>query len=101
MREAERDRHITHPEHRNNRQKLVAWISQWGFGILVTLGILGAAYVAWRVNVPDPVPNFALRAEAVYRIEVGAAAFLGSTWSRWRSCSHSTTAASARLASTA
>jgi hypothetical protein len=29
------------------------------------------------VSVPTPMPSFALRAAAIYRIEVGAAAFLG------------------------
>jgi hypothetical protein len=58
-------------------RKLIAWIAQWGFAILVTLGIVAAVYVAWKVHVPAKVPDFALKAEAIYRIEVGAATFLG------------------------
>lgn len=59
------------------RQKFVAWVAQWGFAILVAAGVLAAADVAWKTHIPAQVPDFALRAEAVYRIEVGAATFLG------------------------
>jgi hypothetical protein len=45
--------------------------------MLVGAAIAAAAFIAWKVTVPDPVPNFALKAAAIYRIEVGAAAFLG------------------------
>jgi hypothetical protein len=58
-------------------QKLVPWVSQWGFAVLVAAGVLVAGYVAWRVHVPSDVPDFALKAEAVYRVEVGAGTFLG------------------------
>jgi len=53
------------------------WIAQWGFSCLVGAAGLGAAYLAWKVAVPEEIPAFALQAEAIYRIEVGAAAFLG------------------------
>jgi hypothetical protein len=56
---------------------LRVWIGQWGFSCLVGAAALGAAYTAWKVAVPEQVPDFALQAEAIYRIEVGAAAFLG------------------------
>jgi hypothetical protein len=55
----------------------VSWIAQWGFAVLVAVAVLAAAYVAWKVSIPAPVPDFALRAEAVYRIEVGASTFMG------------------------
>lgn len=53
------------------------WIAHWGFAILVGLAVLVATYVAWKVKVPSEIPDFALNAAAVYRVEVGAAAFLG------------------------
>jgi hypothetical protein len=54
-----------------------AWVRHWGFAMLVGLATIAAAYVAWRVEVPPEVPDFALRAAVVYRVEVGAATFLG------------------------
>jgi hypothetical protein len=56
---------------------LKAWLTKWGFAVLVGAAALGAAYLAWKVAVPKQVPDFALKAEAIYRIEIGAAAFLG------------------------
>ncbi|HEX6152845.1 MAG TPA: hypothetical protein VFZ19_04900 [Solirubrobacterales bacterium] len=53
------------------------WIERWGFATLVGLAALAATYVAWQVGVPSPVPDFALNAAAIYRVEVGAATFLG------------------------
>lgn len=53
------------------------WIGRWGFSILVSLAVLAAACVAWKVEVPSTVPDFALNAAAVYRVEIGAATFLG------------------------
>lgn len=55
---------------------LRGWVGQWGFSVLVGLAALLGAYVAWKVSVPEQVPDFALKAAPVYRIEVGAAAFL-------------------------
>lgn len=54
-----------------------AWIARWGFSCLVGGAAVGSAYLAWKVAVPEQVPDLALQAEAIYRIEVGAAAFLG------------------------
>ncbi|HST69777.1 MAG TPA: hypothetical protein VLI94_08990 [Solirubrobacterales bacterium] len=56
---------------------LRAWIIHWGFAILVGLAMVAAICVAWKVKVPPEVPDFALNAAAVYRVEVGAATFLG------------------------
>jgi len=53
------------------------WVKRWGFSILVLLVASGAVYVAWKVEVPAHPPNFALKSPSVYRIEVGAACFLG------------------------
>src|ERR1044072_7567761 len=54
-----------------------SWVARWGFAVLVGAVTLAAVYVAWKVHVPPKVPDFALRAAPVYRIEVGAATFLG------------------------
>jgi hypothetical protein len=56
---------------------LKAWVRQRGFAMLVGLAVIVAAYVAWNVEVPSEVPDFALQAAFVYRVEVGAATFLG------------------------
>jgi hypothetical protein len=53
------------------------WLSTWGFALLVGGSIVVALAIAFCVSVPTPVPNFALKAAAIYRIEIGAAAFLG------------------------
>jgi hypothetical protein len=66
------------PEGRSaSRERFRAWIAQWGFAILVGLAALVAAYLAWKAALPEQVPDFALKAEAVYRVEIGAATFLG------------------------
>jgi hypothetical protein len=54
-----------------------AWVERWGFAIIVGLAALVAAGVAWKVEVPPEVPDFALNAAPIYRVEVGAATFLG------------------------
>jgi len=59
------------------RSRFRTGIENWGFAILVGLAVLVAAYMAWKVEVPPAVPDFALNAAAIYRVEVGAAAFLG------------------------
>jgi hypothetical protein len=53
------------------------WLATWGFALLVGGSILTAVVIAACTDVPAPVPNFALKAAAIYRIEIGAAAFLG------------------------
>lgn len=52
------------------------WLRIYGFPVLVLAALAGSAYLAASVRVPAPVPDFALQAEAVYRLEVGAACFL-------------------------
>jgi hypothetical protein len=57
--------------------KLAGWMARWGFATLVGLGGIVAAGAAWRIEVPAQVPSFALLAPPVYRLEVGAAVFVG------------------------
>lgn len=64
-------------EEPGKRQRFRGWIEHWGFALLVALAALAAAYTACNVDIPAKVPDFALNAEAIYRIEVGAATFLG------------------------
>lgn len=59
------------------KDSLRVWVAHWGFAITVGLAALVAAYVAWNVDVPREVPDFALNAAPVYRAEAGAATFLG------------------------
>jgi hypothetical protein len=59
------------------RQDIGTWLVRWGFASLVAVAITIGGLIAWRVTVPSPVPNFALKSAAIYRIEIGAAAFLG------------------------
>lgn len=54
-----------------------AWVERWGFATMVGLAALVAAGVGWKVEVPPEVPDFALNAAPIYRVEVGAATFLG------------------------
>lgn len=54
-----------------------AWLRRWGFAALVAMGAALSAYAAWRVDIPQPIPDFALQSEAIYRVEIGAGTFLG------------------------
>jgi hypothetical protein len=56
---------------------MVTWVRSYGFATLVLLAIAAAVFLAIRTEVPEPVPDFALRATAIYRIEVGLCSFLG------------------------
>jgi hypothetical protein len=51
------------------------WLRDLGFPVLVLAALVASSYLAASVPVPDPVPDFALQAAAVYRLEVGAACF--------------------------
>lgn len=59
------------------RTRICVWASNAHvFFWLLVLGLVPAVIVAWRV---DPkTPSWALESEAVYRLEVGAAVFLGA-----------------------
>jgi hypothetical protein len=51
-------------------------IRDTGFPLLVILALAVSGYLAASVRVPDPTPDFALQAAAVYRLEIGAACFV-------------------------
>ena len=50
---------------------------RWGFAALVVGAIAVCFFAAATVTPPTEVPTVALNAEAVYRVEVGGAVFLG------------------------
>lgn len=52
------------------------WIRSYGFATLVVASAAIAVYLAATVAVPDPVPDFALKAREIYRLEVGMAFFV-------------------------
>lgn len=52
------------------------WVKNYGFATLVIAGAMAAAYLAATVAVPNPVPDFALKAREIYRLEVGMAFFV-------------------------
>jgi len=52
------------------------WFKSYGFATLVLAALACAVWIAANVAVPAPVPDFALRAEEIYRLEVGAAFFV-------------------------
>jgi hypothetical protein len=51
-------------------------LKNYGFALMVVAALVGAIYVAGSVKIPDPVPDYALQAEEIYRLEVGAASFV-------------------------
>ncbi len=53
------------------------WLKRWGFAVLVAVALIASVLVAASVAMPSQVPSFALRASAIYRLETGAASFLG------------------------
>jgi hypothetical protein len=59
------------------RQWVMSWLQRWGFAVLVVLAALGSLLVAARVATPAEIPGFALQAAPVYRMETGAATFVG------------------------
>jgi hypothetical protein len=52
------------------------WFKSYGFATLVVASAAIAGYMAAAVSVPDPVPDFALRAREIYRLQVGSAFFV-------------------------
>jgi hypothetical protein len=56
---------------------ITAWMARWGFAILVSVATVAGLIAGATVTVPAGVPGFALQSTAVYRLEVGAAIFLG------------------------
>jgi hypothetical protein len=60
-----------------HKQRAMKWLERWGFAGLVALATLGSIFVAVTVATPADVPGFALQAAPIYRLETGAATFLG------------------------
>lgn len=58
-------------------RSLSNWIARHGFALLVLGTAIGAVWAGHRAALPEPVPDFALRSAAVYRIEVVLATFAG------------------------
>jgi hypothetical protein len=59
------------------RELLRLLLAKWGFAATVAAAIAVGLAVAMTVTLPADIPAVALRAAAVYRVEVGAAVFLG------------------------
>ena len=59
------------------RRLIELLVVRWGFAAMVAVAIAAGAIAAVTVTPPTDVPAIALRAVAVYRMEVGAAVFLG------------------------
>jgi len=49
---------------------------RYGFAFLVLVALASASYLAGSAAVPEPVPDYALQAEEIYRLEIGAAFFV-------------------------
>jgi hypothetical protein len=52
-------------------------LARWGFAASVAAAIAVGVVVAMTIPLPADIPAVALRAAAVYRVEVGAAVFFG------------------------
>ena len=59
------------------RDELLAWVLRWGFATLVGIAALIGLASGLMVTVPAHVPDVALRASPVYRLEVGGVFFVG------------------------
>ncbi|HEX4753684.1 MAG TPA: hypothetical protein VH268_12355 [Solirubrobacterales bacterium] len=59
------------------RHLFAAWLARWGFaamvGAAVAIGIAAGATIA----APADIPDVALKAVVIYRLEVGGAVFIG------------------------
>lgn len=51
-------------------------LEHYGFAFLVFVALACASFLAGSAAVPEPVPDYALQAEEVYRLEIGAAFFV-------------------------
>lgn len=51
------------------------WLKHYGFAFLVFVALACASFLAGSVAIPEPVPDYALQAEEIYRLEVGVAFF--------------------------
>jgi hypothetical protein len=59
------------------KQRATGWLVRWGFAVLVALAALGSVLIAATVATPVEIPGFALQAAPIYRLETGAATFVG------------------------
>jgi hypothetical protein len=50
-------------------------LRHYGFAFLVFVALACASFLAGSAAVPHPVPDYALQAEEIYRLEIGAAFF--------------------------
>jgi hypothetical protein len=62
---------------RHDRYLFGLALARWGFAALVAAAIAVGLFVATTITPPAELPTVALRAAAVYRVEVGGAVFLG------------------------
>lgn len=51
------------------------WLKHYGFAFLVFVALACASFLAGSTDVPAPVPDYALQAEEIYRLEIGVAFF--------------------------
>ena len=56
---------------RRDRYLLGLVLARWGFAALVTAAVVVGLFAAATVTPPADLPTVAMRAEAVYRVEVG------------------------------
>lgn len=52
------------------------WLKHYGFALLVFVALACASFLAGSAAIPEPVPDYALQAEEIYRLEIGAAFFV-------------------------
>lgn len=52
------------------------WLKHYGFALLVFVALACASFLAGSVAIPEPVPDYALQAEEIYRLEIGVAFFV-------------------------
>ncbi|MDQ2629833.1 MAG: hypothetical protein M3Y75_02500 [Actinomycetota bacterium] len=52
------------------------WLKHYGFALLVLASLACASFLAGGATVPEPIPDYALQSEEIYRLEIGAAFFV-------------------------
>jgi len=52
------------------------WPRQYGFAFLVFVALACASFLAGSAAAPEPVPDYALQSEEIYRLEIGMAFFV-------------------------
>jgi hypothetical protein len=52
------------------------WLEKYGLAFLVAMALACSGYLAGSVAIPQPVPDYALRAQEIYRLEIGVAFFV-------------------------